>query len=286
MGRLGLDDDTPIEAGIISRSIESAQTKVEGYNFDLRKHVVQYDDVMNKQREVIYADRRRIIAGEVLRDRILDMIAEEFETIVAAHWPEERGAEPDLDTILKEAAHILPPDSLAGVTVEQLERYDKPGLAGYFTTLADDAYDKKEARIGEEMMRQLERLVFLSTIDRLWIEHLTAMDEMRQGIGLQAYGQKDPLIAYKTEGYRMFQVLLGHMRHDIAHQIYHAEFIRPTRPRAMEEATPNRMDEEATNGKAARRPVARTAAKVGRNDPCPCGSGKKYKNCHGATVRV
>jgi preprotein translocase subunit SecA len=286
MGRLGMDDDTPIEAGIISRSIESAQTKVEGYNFDLRKHVVQYDDVMNKQREVIYADRRRIIAGEAMRDRILDMIAEEFAAIVSSHWPEERGAEPDLEAILKEAALILPPESLADVKVEELERYDKQGLTGYFTTLADDAYDKKEARIGEEMMRQLERLVFLSTIDRLWIEHLTAMDEMRQGIGLQAYGQKDPLIAYKTEGYRMFQVLLGHLRHDISHQIYHAEFIRPARPRAMEEATPNRQDDEATNGKSARRPAVKSAAKVGRNDPCPCGSGKKYKNCHGATVRV
>jgi preprotein translocase subunit SecA len=286
MGRLGMDEDTPIEAGIISRSIESAQTKVEGYNFDLRKHVVQYDDVMNKQREVIYADRRLVIAGEPLHDRILDMISEEFDAIVSANWPEERGAEPDLEAIMKEAALILPPDSLAGVKVEDLERYDKPGLTGFFTTLADEAYDKKEVRIGEELMRQLERLVFLSTIDRLWIEHLTAMDEMRQGIGLQAYGQKDPLIAYKTEGYRMFQVLLGHLRHDISHQIYHAEFIRPSRPRAMEEATPNRQDDEATNGKATRRPAVKSAAKVGRNDPCPCGSGKKYKNCHGATVRV
>ena len=287
MGRIGMDDDVPIEAGIISRSIESAQTKVEGYNFDLRKHVVQYDDVMNKQREVIYADRRLIIAGEPLRDRILDMIAEEFGAIVAANWPEERGAEPDIDAIMQEVAHILPPDSIADLTPESLERYDKDGLVGLFTTRADEAYDKKEERIGEEMMRQMERIVFLSTIDRLWIEHLTAMDEMRQGIGLQAYGQKDPLIAYKTEGYRMFQVLLGHLRHDIAHQIYHAEFIRPQRPRAMEEATPNRVDEEATNGKSARRPATKPAAtKVGRNDPCPCGSGKKYKNCHGAPVRV
>jgi preprotein translocase subunit SecA len=284
MGRLGMDDDTPIEAGIISRSIESAQTKVEGYNFDLRKHVVQYDDVMNKQREVIYADRRKVIAGEPLRDRILDMIAEEFADMIGSHWPEERGAEPDLAAILGEAAQILPPDSVKDLTPDKLAAYDKEGLTGFFTTLADEAYDAKEARMGEEVMRQVERLVFLDVIDRLWIAHLTAMDEMRQGIGLQAYGQKDPLIAYKTEGYRMFQALLANLRHDIAHRIYHVEIVRQMRPRAMEEAVTNRTDDGES--RKAKRAPAKAAAKVGRNDPCPCGSGKKYKNCHGATARV
>ncbi|MGN6565531.1 MAG: preprotein translocase subunit SecA [Thermomicrobiales bacterium] len=279
MGRLGLDEDTPIEANIISKSIESAQTKVEGYNFDLRKHVVQYDDVMNRQREIIYADRRKIIAGENLRDRILDMIAEEFGDLVAAHWPEERGVEPDLSPLLQAAAQILPPDCFQGVTPDSLAQYDKEGLTGFFISLADDAYDRKEAKIGAETMRQVERLVFLSVIDRLWIDHLTAMDEMRQGIGLQAYGQKDPLVAYKTEGYRMFQQLLGNLRHDITHQIYHVEIVRPVRPRAMDQATTNRDDGDE-NGKKRRKPTVR-GQKVGRNDPCPCGSGKKYKNCHG-----
>jgi preprotein translocase subunit SecA len=283
MGRLGMDDDTPIEAGIISRSIESAQTKVEGYNFDLRKHVVQYDDVMNKQREVIYADRRKVIAGEPLRDRILDMISEEMADIVAANWPEERGAEPDYDAMIQAVAQILPPDKVADLTVESLATFDKDGLVGHFTILADEAYDEKEAKLGEETMRQVERLVFLSTSDRLWIEHLTSMDEMRQGIGLQAYGQKDPLVAYKTEGYRMFQSLLDNLRHDISRQIYHVEIVRPMRPRAMEEAVENRSD-DGEERKPKRAPAK--SQKIGRNDPCFCGSGKKYKNCHGAGVRA
>ncbi len=284
MGRLGMDEDTPIEASIISRSIESAQTKVEGYNFDLRKHVVQYDDVMNKQRETIYTDRRRVIAGEPLRDRILDMVAEEFTDLVAAHWPEERGAEPEFERLLQDASKILPPDDVRDLTTDQLASYDKAGLAGFFTTLADEAYDRKEEKIGAETMRQVERLVFLSTIDRLWIEHLTQMDEMRQGIGLQAYGQKDPLIAYKTEGYRMFQTLMNNLRHDITHQIFHVEIVRPMRPRPMEEAVENRTDD----GEDRKRPkrALEKSQKIGRNDPCFCGSGKKYKNCHGRTAGV
>jgi len=283
MGRLGMDDDTPIEASIISRSIESAQTKVEGYNFDLRKHVVQYDDVMNKQREVIYVDRRKVIAGEPLRDRILDMISEELADVVAANWPEERGAEPDFPALLQAVAQILPPETIKDLTPATLETYDKDGLVGLFTTLADEAYDQKEAKLGEETMRQVERLVFLSTSDRLWIDHLTQMDEMRQGIGLQAYGQKDPLIAYKTEGYRMFQSLLGHLQHDIAHQIYHVEIVRPMRPRPMEEAVTNRTDDGEE--RKPKRALAKSQ-KIGRNDPCFCGSGKKYKNCHGVGAKV
>jgi len=284
MGRLGLDEDTPIEAGIISRSIESAQTKVEGYNFDMRKHVVQYDDVMNKQRETIYTDRRKVIAGEPLRDRILDMVAEEFDDIIGANWSQERNAEPDLSAILQAAATILPPESVRDLTPESLEHYDREGLVGFFTELADTAYDQKEEKLGEELMRQVERLVFLSTADRLWIDHLTSMDEMRQGIGLQAYAQKDPLIAYKTEGYRMFQSLLVNLRHDITHQIYHVEIVRPMRPRAMDEAVANRSDDGEE--RRPKRAPAKTQQKIGRNDPCFCGSGKKYKNCHGATANV
>ncbi len=284
MGRLGLDEDTPIEAGIISRSIESAQTKVEGYNFDMRKHVVQYDDVMNKQREVIYSDRRKVIAGEPLRDRILDMVAEESDDIIGANWPQERNAEPDFPAILQAAAKILPPESMRDLTPEGLENYDREGLVGFFTELADTAYDQKEEKLSEELMRQVERLVFLSTTDRLWIDHLTSMDEMRQGIGLQAYAQKDPLIAYKTEGYRMFQSLLVNLRHDITHQIYHVEIVRPMRPRAMDEAVANRSDDGEE--KRPKRAPAKMQQKIGRNDPCFCGSGKKYKNCHGATANV
>jgi preprotein translocase subunit SecA len=276
MGRLGMEEDVPIEAGIISKSIESAQTKVEGYNFDMRKHVVQYDDVMNKQREVIYADRRKIIAGEDLKDRILEMVAEELHAVVEHHWSADSRVEPDHAALLQDVAQLFPveerPEVLHGSTREELE--------AHLVQLSEEAYERKEEKLGAETMRQVERLVWLSVIDRLWTEHLTAMDEMRQGIGLQAYGQRDPLIAYKTEGYRMFQQLLGNIRHDLTHQIYWVDVVRPMRPRAMEEAITNREDD--VDGK--KRPKRNKAQKVGRNDPCPCGSGRKYKNCHGAAT--
>lgn len=274
MGRLGMEEDVPIEAGIISRSIESAQTKVEGYNFDMRKHVVQYDDVMNKQREVIYADRRKIISGEDLHERVLDMVAEEIDSVVAVHWSADTRVDPDYDHMLAELNTIFP----VGVTTEQLEVHTRDDLSAFLITRAEEVYAQKEEALGAETMRQAERLVWLGAIDRLWVEHLTAMDEMRQGIGLQAYGQRDPLIAYKTEGYRMFQSLLANIRFDLARQIFHVEVVRPVRPRAMVAATTNRED----GGPAQRQPRRAKGSKVGRNEPCPCGSGKKYKNCHGA----
>ena len=243
----------------------------------MRKHVVQYDDVMNKQREVIYADRRKIIAGEELKDRILEMVAEEVVDVVARHWSEDSRVEPDYAALLQEAGQLFPHE----LTPAQVSSLTREELEARLVELSEEAYERKEAQLGAETMRQVERLVWLGVIDRLWIEHLTAMDEMRQGIGLQAYGQRDPLIAYKTEGFRMFQSLLANIRHDLTHQIYWVEIVRPLRPRAMEEAVTNR-DEDGEDGR--KRPKKRTAQKVGRNDPCPCGSGKKYKNCHGATT--
>ncbi|MCO5175517.1 MAG: preprotein translocase subunit SecA [Thermomicrobiales bacterium] len=269
MDRLGLEDDQPIEHNMISKSIENAQTKVEGHNFDLRKHVVEYDDVMNKHREVIYANRRRILEGESLHERMLEIIENQVAIVVAAH---AEGDEIDDEAIIRGYRSIVPMTSLRmqdidGLPIEDIEQ-----------RLIDDAlahYEAKERDTGEEMMRYLERAVMLSVIDKLWREHLTIMDDMRQGIGLQAYAQKDPLVAYKKEGFDMFEQLLANIDYDTAHKIFYANIQRApvlAQPRTM-------VTNQESDGKPQ---AARKRTKIGRNEPCYCGSGKKFKNCHGA----
>ncbi|MFL5761771.1 MAG: preprotein translocase subunit SecA [Thermomicrobiales bacterium] len=274
MERLGMEEEVPIEHRMISKSIESAQTKVEGHNFDLRKHVVQYDDVMNRHREVIYADRRQIVAGEDMHEKIMNMIEAEIDESVARFMP-ERGEEIDYNGIVSTYVSLIPNGDIAVEDIEGLAREDT------VTVLTEDAaraYDEVEARFGSEVMRTVERHIMLAVIDRLWVEHLTAMDDLREGVGLQAYGQKDPLVVYKTEGYEMFQTLLDHIQHDVVHTIYRVQPVvaqQPVRTRVTEEATLNR-------GEDGNQPARRR--KIGANDPCWCGSGKKFKRCHGAPV--
>jgi len=277
MNRLGMEEDMPIEHGIISKSIESAQTKVEGHNFDIRKHVVEYDDVMNKQREVIYSLRRRILDGESQRDRMIEMIHNQIGLLVASQSSATEGR-PDPAEILRAYKAIVPmttltPASLSGKDDEAVE-----------TTLIADAeehYDARESEVGDELTRYVERVVMLQVMDKLWREHLTHMDDMRQGIGLQAYGQKDPLVAYKREGFEMFEALLTNIEYDTVHKILFANVqrtVQPAQPR-------NLITNQPVEG-AATTTQKRKQKKVGRNDPCPCGSGKKYKLCHGAAAGV
>jgi preprotein translocase subunit SecA len=275
MERLGMEENVPIEHRVISKSIESAQTKVEGHNFDLRRHVVQYDDVMNRHREVIYSDRRQIVAGEDMHERMADMIEAEIESTVDRFMP-ERGEEIDFNGIASAYMALIPNGKVSSEDIEGLSRDD------IVTVLVEDAmraYEEVETRFGSETMRTVERHIMLAVIDRLWVEHLTAMDDLREGVGLQAYGQKDPLVVYKTEGYQMFQTLLEHIQHDVVHTIYRVQPVvaqQPVRTRVTEEATLNR-GEDNSNQPARKR-------KIGANDPCWCGSGKKYKRCHGAPV--
>ncbi len=276
MERLGMEEDVPIEHRIISKSIESAQTKVEGHNFDVRKHVVQYDDVMNKHREVIYADRREIVAGQDMSEKVLGMIAAEVESLVDQHIPlSVKEGEPDEEALLS-AYHALIPNG--NVDIEAIEGLAREEIVETLIEDAEQAYADVEARFGADTMRTVERHILLAVIDRLWVEHLTAMDELREGVGLQAYGQRDPLVVYKTEGYRMFGLLSEHIQHDVVHTLYRVQPVvaqQPVRTRLTEEVTTNRSEEAA--GPRQRR-------KVGANEPCPCGSGKKYKRCHGAPV--
>jgi preprotein translocase subunit SecA len=275
MDKLGMEEDVPIEHNLITKSIENAQTKVEGHNFDIRKHVVQYDDVMNRHREVIYDDRRSIVAGEDMSDRVAEMVTAELESIVD-RFSGDRPDETDYVGIVETYNSIFSPvPGQQRVSEDDLEGLSRGDLVEVLEEDADLAYADVEERFGSEAMRQVERHVMLSVIDRLWVEHLTAMDDLRDGVGLQAYGQRDPLVVYKTEGFKMFERLLENIRHDVVHTIFRVQpaiVDQPVRTRVTEEA-------EAPSSGNTGAPVRKK--KIGVNDPCPCGSGKKYKHCHG-----
>ena len=271
MDKLGLEEDVPLEHSWVNKAIENAQTKVEAYNFDIRKHVVEYDDVMNKQREVIYADRRKVLAEENLRPMIEEWVGEELASLVATHLAGDQPDSWEYDALYAALRQLLPlPESL---TVDDLKAYGRDELIEALTTLAEEAYDERERRFGAEVMRFLERAWLLSVIDRLWIQHLTAIDDVREGINLRAYGQRDPLIEYKVEAADMFDNLLAEIHHDVVYAIYHV-VPRQEPVRRPQQMVTNRDQEDGPQ------PV-RAAKKVGRNDVCPCGSGRKYKKCHG-----
>ena len=319
MQKLGMEDDMPLESRMVSRAIETAQTKVEGHNFDIRKHVVEYDDVMNTQRDVIYKERRKILEGADLKANILEDVQTELTTIVDANTPGDDPDQWDLEALLNEANAIVKlPEEF---TQENLASMNPDGILDAIMQYATDAYEDREESLGPDVMRALERIVMLRAIDSLWVEHLTAMDEMRQGIGLQAYAQQDPLVAYKRESHDMWAQLLANIRNRITRSIYHVEIKAPQQappPPATVATQPGIANgangADATNGAQqlvgdgrAERAVASsmgvkappknlrtnqpgetssttvvTAEKIGRNDPCHCGSGKKFKKCHGA----
>ncbi len=271
MDRFGMEEDVPLEHSWVTKAIANAQTKVEAYNFDIRKHVVEYDDVLNKQREVIYADRRRVLAEDNLREMIEDWVTQEIAAMVATYTATESGEEWDPQPLLQAFAAMVP--AAGGLTVEDLQGLTREELEARLLDVVDEAYDAKEEQIGAEDLHRLERIVLLRVIDSLWIQHLTAIDDLREGIGLRAYGQRDPLVEYKVEAANMFEGLLATIRHDVTHTLFHVTVVRE-QPRPVQHMTTNREDDEA------RQPV-RAGRKVGRNDPCPCGSGKKYKRCCG-----
>ncbi len=294
MQRLGFDDETALESGMVSRTIEGAQTRVEGYNFDTRKHVVEYDDVINRQRETIYHERERILRSDDLSATIQDMLADEVAALVATHTADEYATEWNREGLQQQLLTMVPTlDPALLAVIEELN--DTERIAGQLTEAVADAYDAKRAELGPEGAAILERLVLLRVIDSLWVEHLTAVDDMRRGIGLRAYSQRDPLNEFKVEAYRMFDELKSTIRHDVTHTIFRVTVTREAQPqqpmpRNITEgraALPGTGDEPAQtstssgtsgNGSA----PASAGPKVGRNDPCWCGSGKKYKRCHGA----
>jgi len=281
----GMDEDTPIENSLVNRAIESSQVRVEGYNFDIRKHLVEYDDVINAHRELIYSERKKILSGADLKANILSMIKEEIQDIVANHLVDEYGVSWNIPGLINEASTILPlPPALNADALSQMKPDE---IKNKLIELAETLYEKREQELESDSMRVLERLVMLRTIDRLWVEHLTDMDHMRQGIGLQAMAQRDPLVAYKREGHNLFQGLLINIRREVAHTIFHANIVKQEAPRPAAQpvaagttARQPRPVATGSSGSSARQTRV-GGKKIGRNDPCPCGSGKKYKKCCG-----
>ena len=290
MTKLGMEEGQPLESRMVSRAIETAQSKVEAHNFDIRKHVVEYDDVMNTQRAVIYAERDKVLSGEPLDDTILEMVEQEVHTLAATHLyttpSDPEGFRTAIETILPlgdalplEELEPLPPEQTVERTVEFI----------------DERYDALIEENGEEITQLVERAILQRTIDTLWVRHLTAMDEMRQGIGLRAYGQSNPLVAYKHEAHDMWAQLLENVRSAVVRQLFHvrAEVAQqaanpPPEPRQIRESGPADPD-TSDRGDGGGTAVATQAAparvrKVGRNQQCPCGSGKKYKRCHGVAA--
>jgi len=268
----GMDEDSSIENALVNKSIGNAQVRVEGHHFDMRKHLVEYDDVINKHRELIYGERKKILSGTDLKENILSMVAEEVQGIVAVYTGDGHGFDRDLEGLMADVATVFPlPPAL---DINALAEAKPKQIEAKLIEAAETLYGEREKELGAENMRVLERLVMLRTIDNLWVEHLTAMEYMRQGIGLQAVGQRDPLVAYKREGHSMLQNLLGTIQHDVAHTIYHVGIVRKEAPQKAPVAV-----QAAAGGSQKQQKVS--GRKVGRNEPCPCGSGKKYKHCCG-----
>ncbi|RLC57365.1 MAG: preprotein translocase subunit SecA [Chloroflexi bacterium] len=295
LGKMGMDEDTPLESNMVSKAIEQAQTKVEGHNFDIRKHVVQYDDVMNRHRDLIYTERRKILEGVDLNSNIVEMIEREIERVFESFTADSDHEMWDVESLIAELKAIMPLP--AKLTPRYIREKAAEEALDEVLEGAREAYATKEEELGEERMRTLERLLFLRVIDRLWVYHLTALDELRQGIGLRGYGQRDPLVEFKLEAHDMYNQLTDHIRQNTVRQIYHVTLttpvVRPQPPKQVRESGPAddgapgaataQVAAAAGGGGTATATAAPANRKIGRNEPCPCGSGKKYKKCHGGT---
>jgi preprotein translocase subunit SecA len=301
-----IPEDQPISHSMVSRAIEAAQAKIEGFNFDIRKHVLEYDDVMNIQRRTIYRKRREIMESENLKKQILNMVGEQIAGMVNFHtagllqeWNLEEIAEnikaliplpSDLSAVVSTKAEILTKEGRARPKLrldgakegsptdlhQQIQNLADPkkseieirnNIIDYLADLARNAYEEKEKEVGGENMRQIEKILSLRTIDMLWMDHLENMEYLRDSVRLRAYGQQDPLVEYKNEGHRLFKELMTSIEANIVGTIFKVGLVKPQTQMAAET---NRGNQNSVS------------QKTGRNDPCPCGSGKKYKKCHGA----
>ncbi len=288
MGWTGLDEDSPIENKLITKSIGNAQVKVEGYHFDIRKHLLDYDDVLNQQRTIIYNDRHRILSGGNLREKVVDMLRQEFADLARRNLPGRHPDDWEVTSFISELALICPlPPELD--EEEKVYKFNQQQIMDTLSEYAEKVYDAREEELGSEQMRTLERLLLLRSIDIHWVNHLTTMENLRTGIGLHAYGQRDPLVVYRTEGHKTFQGLLQRMQADVAHSLFHVVVTQqPGRPPGTagngrsggDGATKDTPMKQFSAGKKA----APTGNKIGRNASCPCGSGKKYKRCCGAYI--
>ena len=288
MTALKIPEDIPIENALVSKAIENAQNKVEGHNFDIRKHLVEYDDVMNKQREIIYGMRREILAGKTskaaarekeenlependqetfsLKENILDKLSEEIETIV---YINQADGVVNYEKIAQEFSTIIPFDETSRdqIKTEISQIKDQNKIIEFLNKIVVDLYETREKELGPETSRQIEKLVLLSTIDALWMNHLDDIDDLREGIGLRGYGQRDPLVEYKSEAFKLFENLIDSIDFEVTRRIFKVQ----VQPQSQQ---PVQVSPAGSEGG-----VLNSRKKIGRNDPCPCGSGLKYKRC-------
>ncbi len=284
MEKLGMEEGEPIEHNLINKAVENAQKKVEAHNFDIRKHLLEYDDVMNKQRTVIYDMRREVLSGESMRETVLEMTGEVSEELSGRFagekvHPEEWDLDSLRDALFSQFGFRL------GIPEADVQGLTREALAARIEEGAQAAYRRKEEEYGEDAMRYLERMFLLSTIDALWKDHLLSMDHLKEGIGLRGYAQKDPLKEYQREGFEMFSDLVLRIKEESLKRLFHVKVQREEEPRKIARPAPapaRRVN--LSRGEISRAGVTtqrHASRKVGRNEPCPCGSGKKYKKCCG-----
>jgi preprotein translocase subunit SecA len=300
MDRLGVEEDQPIEHALVTKAIENAQRRVEGHNFEMRKHLLEYDDVMNQQREVVYSQRKEILEGGRLKEMVLDMIEEVGEGIVAQYTDQKRYSDqwdlPGLREAFQQSFSFPlehDKETLEGMKQEELQAAVIEKSRAY--------YEEKERDFGEDVMRDLERFILLQTLDSLWKDHLLNIDHLKEGIGLRGYAQKNPLLEYKKEGFELFVDMLAGVREDAVRKLFAVQLAEQKAVPTLQHAPGPRMflvrgghdapplpplaptpPEMEMRAEASRpMPARREGQKVGRNDPCPCGSGKKYKKCCG-----
>ena len=273
---LGVQEGEQIEHKMLSSAIEKAQMKIESNNFGIRKNLLEYDQVNNEQREIIYAERRRVLDGESMRDSIFKMITDIVDNTVDMCFGESSDKESwDLHELNSVLLPIIP---LSPVTKETFDKVSgKNELKQMLKEQAVKLYEAKEAEFPEqEQIREIERVILLKVIDRKWMDHIDDMDQLRQGIGLQAYGQKDPLVEYKMSAYEMFDAMTSSIQEDTVRLLFHVKIEQKVEREEVAKVTGTNKDDSGP-----REPKKRTVEKIYPNDPCPCGSGKKYKQCCG-----
>jgi preprotein translocase subunit SecA len=281
MDRLGMQEGEPIEHGLISRAIENAQSKVEGHNFEIRKQLLEYDDVMNQQREVIYRQRREALFGKDLKSSIQEIIEEKSEEIAGAFADERTPAEEWDFKGLNEAVFKQFNFRLSTLEDETLDGLTGEGLAQLINDEAVRIYEEKEKTIGSEDFRQLERIVMLQNVDNLWKDHLLSMDHLKEGIGLRGYAQQNPLLVYKKEGFEMFQDMIARIKEETLGILFRIQLAEPQKMKEIQRPREQQLTYSGSGEPQKKKPVRRADKKIGRNAPCPCGSGKKYKKCCG-----
>ena len=288
MQRLGMEEGVPIEHGMVTRSIERAQKQVEGRNFEARKHLLEYDDVMNKQRESVYTLRRSILEGREGKEYILNAAADIVEFLVDTHMPEDEREQPNETELNAELFDYFGVDlKSAGVELATMTR---EAVKEKLIAAVTKRFEEKEAAVTPEMMRLHERYLLLQVIDQQWKDHLLNIDHLKEGIGLRGYGQRDPLVEYKKESFELFQDMMERVQDRVVKYLWKMDVVfqqeeEQQKPqRALPPPKPKQQPMFFSGGQTEQRTIKRQDAKVGRNDPCPCGSGKKYKKCHGAAA--